>query len=86
MLALVQTDAELGEILMRAFILRRVELVGGGCGRCCAHRVNAFRRYASDQRVPDAQRTSLLLHRPERDPDVQNLLDGFHIAASEIPV
>ena len=32
MLALVQTDAELGEILMRAFILRRVELVAAGVG------------------------------------------------------
>src|ERR1700687_1283295 len=32
MMALVQTDAELGEILMRAFILRRVELVAAGVG------------------------------------------------------
>ena len=32
MLTLVQTDAELGEILMRAFILRRVELVAAGVG------------------------------------------------------
>ncbi len=32
MLALVQTDAELGEILMRAFVLRRVELVMAGVG------------------------------------------------------
>ena len=32
MLALVQTDAELGEILMRAFILRRVELIAAGVG------------------------------------------------------
>src|SRR5215203_853587 len=32
MLALVQTDAELGEIMMRAFILRRVELVAAGVG------------------------------------------------------
>ncbi len=30
MLALVQTDAELSEILMRAFILRRVELITSG--------------------------------------------------------
>src|SRR3954470_16469397 len=30
--ALVQTDAELSEILMRAFILRRVELVASGVG------------------------------------------------------
>ena len=32
LLALVQTDAELSEILMRAFILRRVELVAHGLG------------------------------------------------------
>src|SRR5437660_4809684 len=30
--ALIQTDAELGDILMRAFILRRVELVAQGLG------------------------------------------------------
>ena len=32
MLTLVQTDAELGEILMRAFILRRAELITAGVG------------------------------------------------------
>src|SRR5512133_2849496 len=32
MLTLIQTDAELGEILMRAFILRRVELIAAGVG------------------------------------------------------
>src|SRR5437879_8522493 len=32
LLALVQTDAELSEILMRAFILRRVELLAQGIG------------------------------------------------------
>jgi len=32
LLALVQTDAELSEILMRAFILRRSELIAGGFG------------------------------------------------------
>jgi len=32
MLALVQSYAELGQILMRAFILRRVELVAAGVG------------------------------------------------------
>jgi hypothetical protein len=30
MMALIQTDAELGEILTRAFILRRVELIAAG--------------------------------------------------------
>ena len=32
LLALIQTDAELGEILLRAFILRRVELIAHGLG------------------------------------------------------
>jgi thioredoxin reductase (NADPH) len=32
LMALVQTDAELGEIFMRAFILRRVELIAHGFG------------------------------------------------------
>ena len=86
MMALLQSDAEIGEILMRAFILRRVELVAAWCGRCCAHRVDTFGRNVQDQRVSNAQRTSLLLHRSRtRHPDVQNLLDSFHIAASDIP-
>jgi thioredoxin reductase (NADPH) len=32
MLALVQTDAELGDIMIRSFILRRLELVAAGVG------------------------------------------------------
>src|SRR5262245_27898806 len=32
LLALIQTDSELSEILMRAFILRRVELIARGLG------------------------------------------------------
>ena len=32
LLALLQTDADLGEIFMRAFILRRVELIAHGLG------------------------------------------------------
>lgn len=32
MLTLVQTDAELGEIMMKAFVLRRLELLAAGIG------------------------------------------------------
>src|SRR5437762_7072417 len=32
LLGLIQTDAELSEIFMRAFILRRIELIAGGYG------------------------------------------------------
>ena len=66
---------------MRAFILRRVELIAAGVGDI------VFGWYTADQRVSDAQWTAIFLHIDlERDPEVQNLLDSFHISASEIPV
>ena len=86
MLALVQTDAELGEILMRAFILRRVELVAAGVGDVAligsTHSAGTLRIKEFLMRNGHPYSYIDL----ERDPEVQNLLDGFHIAASEIPV
>ena len=86
MLALVQTDAELGEILMRAFILRRVELVAAGVGDVVlvgsTHSAGTLRIKEFLMRNGHPYSYIDL----ERDPDVQNLLDSFHIAASEIPV
>jgi thioredoxin reductase (NADPH) len=86
MLALIQTDAELGEILMRAFILRRVELIAAGVGdvvlvgstySASTHRIKEFlMRNGQPYSYMDL----------ERDPDVQNLVDSFQISASEIPV
>src|ERR687886_633205 len=86
LLALVQTDAELGEILMRAFILRRVELVAAGVGDVVL--------IGSVHSADTLRIKEFLMHNGhpysyvdlERDPEVQNLLDGFHTAASEIPV
>jgi thioredoxin reductase (NADPH) len=46
-LTLVQTDAELSEILMRAFILRRAELLAQGIGDCDSRWLQPFRRYPS---------------------------------------
>lgn len=60
MLALIQTDAELGEILMRAFILRRVNSCW--CWRHCTYWVSIFCQYTSNQRVSDAQWTAILLY------------------------
>ena len=86
MLALLQTDAELGEILMRAFILRRVELVTAGMGdvvlvgsmhSAATLRIKEFlMRNGHPYSYIDL----------DRNPEVQNLLDGFRTAASEIPV
>jgi thioredoxin reductase (NADPH) len=86
MMALVQTDAELGEILMRAFILRRVELVAAGVGDVVLigsiHSAGTLRLKEFLMRNGHPYAYIDL----ERDAEVQNLLDGFHIAASEIPV
>ena len=84
--ALMQTDAELGEVLMRAFILRRVELVAAGLGDTV---LIGSRHSAGTLRIKE-----FLMRNGhpysyldlERDPDVEHLLDGFHIAANEIPV
>ena len=44
MRTLVQTDAELSDILMRAFILHRVELIARWCWRYYSYRINTFCR------------------------------------------
>jgi thioredoxin reductase (NADPH) len=86
MLALMQSDTELGEILTRAFILRRVELVAAGVGDVVL---------IGSTHSADTLRIKEFLMRNghpysyidlERDPDVQNLLDSFHLESSEIPV
>ena len=47
-LTLVQTDSELSEMLMRAFILRSVELIAHGLGESCwSGRIIALQRFGS---------------------------------------
>jgi thioredoxin reductase (NADPH) len=86
LLALVQTDAELSEILMRAFILRRQELIARDLGDVvligsmhCAGtlRVKAFlTRNGHPFHYIDL----------DRDADAQALLDQFHVTAADVPV
>jgi thioredoxin reductase (NADPH) len=81
---LVQTDAELGEIVMRAFILRRVELVAVGLGDVV---LVGPTHSAGTLRIKEFLMRNGHLYSYidlERDPEVQNLLDGFHIAACDI--
>src|SRR5215471_6155341 len=85
-LALVQTDAELGEILMRAFILRRAELVAAGVGNVV---LVGSSNSASTLRIKEFLMRNSHPYSyidVERDPAVQNLLDSFHVAAADIPV
>ena len=86
LLGLLQTDAELSDILMRAFILRRVELIAAGVGDIIligsTHSASTLRIKEFLMRNGHPYSYIDL----ERDPDVQNMLDSFRISASEIPV
>ena len=86
MMALIQTDAELGEILTRAFILRRVELIAAGVGDIVlvgsTHSASTLRIKEFLMRNGHPYSYIDL----ERDADVQKLLDSFKISAREIPV
>ena len=86
LLALIQTDTEIADIVMRAFIYRRLELVAQGHRRRGARRIDAFRRHAPHPRVPDAQRPPFAYMDLDKDADVQHLLDQFSVAVSEVPV
>ncbi len=86
MMTLIQTDAELGDILIRAFILRRAELISAGVGDSVL---------IGSTHSPGTLRIKEFLMRNgqpysyidlDRDPDVQNLLDSFRISVNEIPV
>ncbi|HEV2845428.1 MAG TPA: FAD-dependent oxidoreductase [Thermoanaerobaculia bacterium] len=86
MLALVQTDSEIGEILLRAFILRRVELIAHGIGDAvligsdhCSGTLRA-REFLTRNGHPYAYIDL------DREEGVQDLLDQFHITAEDVPV
>ena len=85
-LSLVQTDAELSEILMRAFILRRVELLAQGIGDATlvgsSHSADTLRIKEFFTRNGHHY-TYIDL---ERDADIQSLLDNLHVTVAETPV
>jgi thioredoxin reductase (NADPH) len=83
---LVQTDAELGEIFMRAFVLRRVELISHGTGDVA---VVGSSHSAATLRVKEFLTRNghpYAYLDVERDPDVQTLLDKFKVRVDDIPV
>ena len=86
LLALIQTDGELSEIFMRAFILRRVELIARGVsdvvvlGSTHCQGTLRIREFLTRNGHPH---TMLDL---DRDAGVQELLDRFHVSAADVPV
>jgi len=86
LLGLVQTDSELSEIFMRAFILRRIELVSQSFGDLAV---------LGSAHSPDTLRIKEFLARNgypysyidlDSDAGVQELLDRFHVSINDIPV
>ena len=86
MVGLVHNDSELSEILMRAFILRRVELLSRRLGDAVL---------IGSTHSPGTLRIQEFLTRNghpysyvdlDRDADVQAMLDHFHVGIADVPV
>jgi thioredoxin reductase (NADPH) len=84
--ALVQTDAEISEVLMRALIHRRIAMVAQGIGDALL--------IGSDRSAATLRIKEFLTRNGhpfkyldlDRHADVQDLLDRFHVDPAEIPV
>jgi thioredoxin reductase (NADPH) len=86
LMTLIQTDTEISEILMRAFLLRRTELIAQHLGDVVVvgsvHSADTLRvREFLDRNGHPFQYFDL-----DRDPDGQPLLDSFHVGVADIPV
>ena len=86
LLALVQTDSELSDILLRAFILRRVELIAHGFGDAvligsnhCAGTIR-IKEFLTRNGHPYA------FIDLDHDSGVQDLLDHFRVGVEDVPV
>jgi thioredoxin reductase (NADPH) len=86
LLTLVQTDSELSDIFMRAFILRRTELIAHGLGDVVV---------VGSSHSPGTLRIKEFLTRNghphayidlDHDPGVQELLDRFHVSVADVPI
>jgi len=86
LLEIVQTDADLSEILMRAFLLRRARLVAAGIGDVVligsVHSQETLRIQEFLTRNSHPYQYIDL----DRDTGVQELLDRFQVAVTDIPV
>jgi thioredoxin reductase (NADPH) len=83
---ILQTDTTLGEVFLRAFLLRRTYLIANSVGDALligsTHSADTLRLRAFLTRNGHPF-TYLDV---ERDPDVQTVLDQFHILVTDVPV
>ena len=86
LLTLVQNDPDLSDVFMRAFVLRRAELVNGGFGDAVL--------IGSDHCAGTLRIRDFLIRNShpfteidlDRERDVEKLLDQFHIKLADVPV
>src|SRR4029079_5347421 len=84
--ALIQTDAEISEVLLRALIHRRIAMVAQGIGDAL---LIGYDRSAATLRIKEFLTRNghpFKYLDLDRDPDVQDLLDRFHVDRVEVPV
>src|ERR1700733_7629322 len=83
---LIQEDPEVSEVLMRAFILRRVALIADGLGDATligsAHSADTLRL----QEFLTRNGHPYTYVDVDRDADVQALLDRFHVGVGDVPI
>lgn len=86
LLPLVQTDVELGDVFLRTFVLRRVQLIAQEIGDVVVlgstHCKGTLRIREFLARNGHPHSTVDL----DRDPGVQDLLDRYHIKDGDVPV
>jgi thioredoxin reductase (NADPH) len=86
LMALVQTDSELSDILMRAFILRRLEVIARGSDDLV---LLGSRRSAGTLRIKEfltRNAQPLTYIDLEQDADARDLLDRFHAGVADLPL
>jgi len=85
---LIETDSELSEILMRAFILRRVEFIAHGWGDAVLLGTNnssgtlRIKEFLTRNGYPH----SYIDLEDESGSDVQEMLKHFQVTASDVPI
>src|SRR5437899_2201945 len=86
LLKLIQTDTELSDIFLRAFILRRLQLIDRGYGDVvvlgsehCSGTLR-IREFLTRNGHPYTIRDL------DTDPESQELLDQFHVSSADVPV
>ncbi len=86
LLTLVQTDSELSEIILRAFILRRVELIAHGFGDVVLIGSNHCSGTLRVKEFLTRNGHPYSYIDLDHEADVQELLDRFHVSTADVPV